>query len=147
MENLEDVVNACNDFDVWFLLVHHRGEVVKRPVGVEVAGEIEEARVVGVFGEERIVFAGERAPQHVAADVFTPFQLLDERNAVEDLAVHVPRDHKRGIAVVEKLHIVDEVERIVLHDEREVGRRHNEQGERHLVPLCSAFEVGVDFSP
>ena len=36
-------------------------------------------------------------------------------DAVEDFAVHVPRKHQRGVAVVEKLHVVDELKHVVLN--------------------------------
>ena len=147
MYNLEDVVDAGNDFHVGFLAVEHGRLAGEGAVGVEMAGEVEEAVVVGVLLEERIVFVGQRSPEHIGADVFTPLELADEGDAVEDFSVHIPGEHERGIAVGWKFHVVDEVEGVVLHDIRQVGCRHHEQGVRHFIPLHAALQVGVDFSP
>ena len=40
--------------------------------------------------EARVVLAGQIAPNTLDGYIFTPLQLLDERNAVEQLAVHIP---------------------------------------------------------
>ena len=147
VEEFEDVVDAGYDLDVRLFIIHSVRGVGVRAVGVEVSGEVEEAAVSGVALEEGVVFLRERAPQHVAGDVFAPFQLFEQGDAVEDFAVHVPRNHQRGVAVVEKLHVVDEFKHVVLLDVREVGGRHDEHGVGHLVPLHAAFEIRVYLAP
>ena len=147
VEEFEDVVDAGYDLDVRFFIIHGVRGVGVRAVGVEVSGEVEEAAVSGVALEEGVVFLRERAPQHVAGDVLAPFQFFEQGDAVEDFAVHVPRKHQRGVAVVEKLHVVDKFKHVVLLDVREVGGRHDEHGVGHLVPLHAAFEIRVYLAP
>ena len=147
VEVFEDVVNAGYDLNVRLFVVHNAGGVGVAAVGVEVSGEVEQAAVGSIALEEGVVFLRERAPQHVAGDVFAPFQFFEQGNAVEDFAVHVPGKHQRGVAVVEKLHVVDEFKHVVLLDVREVGGRHDEHGVGHLVPLHAAFEIRVYLAP
>ena len=147
MEELEDVVDAGYDLHVRLFIIHGVRGVGVRAVGVEVSGEVEQAAVGGIALEEGVVFLRERAPQHVAGDVLAPFQLFEQGDAVEDFAVHVPRNHQRGVAVVEKLHVVDQFKHVVLLDVREVGGRHDEHGVGHLVPLHAAFEIRVYLAP
>ena len=73
--------------------------------------------------------------------------MLQQGDAVEDFAIEVPQDHGGGVAVVEELHVVDEVEGVVLEDVGEVGRGHDEEGIGNLVPLDAALEHAVDFTP
>ena len=87
------------------------------------------------------------APQALDGEPLTPLELADEGYAVEDLAVQIPEDHQRAIAVVEELHVVDEGEGVVLHDVGEVGLGHDEQGEGHLVPLVAALKITVNLTP
>ena len=146
MDELEDVVDAHDEFDVGFVALHDVGEIVVLSV-LELSGEVHEQGVALVLGQEGVVLVREGAPEGVDADVFAPLEFLDEGDAVEELAVHVPRDHGRGVAVVEELHVVDEVEGVVLEDVGEVGRGHDEEGIGHLVPLYAALEHAVDFAP
>ena len=73
VEELEDVVDAGYDLHVRLFIIHSMRGVGVRAVGVEVSGEVEEAAVGGITLEEGVVFLRERAPQHVAGDVFAPF--------------------------------------------------------------------------
>ena len=73
--------------------------------------------------------------------------MLQQGYAVEEFSVKVPRHVERGVAVVEELHVVYEVERFVLHDVRQVGGRHYEQREWHFVPLHPALHRHVELSP
>ena len=139
-------MNAGHHLNIRHLAVHHARLVVE-PVIAPVAGEVEQALVVGVLVEERIVLAAECAPQHIATNIFAPFQLFEQRYAVEYLAVQVPRIHERHVAVVQELHVVDEVEGIILHNVRQVGSWHDEQRERHFVPLHTTLERKVHFAP
>ena len=79
--------------------------------------------------------------------MFANLQTIDERNAVENLAVQVPVEHQLRISVVEELHVVDEVIHIVFVDIREIRLRHDEERERNLVPLRTSCEVEVHASP
>ncbi len=137
VENLEDVVNAGHDFHIGLFRVHD----------VAASGEVHQQGRALVLLEEGVVLVGEVAPEGLHADVLAPLQLLEQGNAVEDLTVEVPRHVERCEAVVEELHVVDEVEGLVLYNIREVGGGHDEQGVGHLVPLYAALQVAVDLSP
>ena len=76
-EELEDVVHAGNKLPVWRLAK-----------GIGVGRELEEFLIIDVLA--RVVLAGQIAPNTLDGYIFTPLQLLDERNAVEQLAVHIP---------------------------------------------------------
>ena len=56
--------------------------------GIGVGRELEELLIIDVLA--RVVLAGQIAPNTLDGYIFTPLQLLDERNAVEQLAVHIP---------------------------------------------------------
>ena len=56
--------------------------------GIGVGRELEELLIIEVLA--RVVLAGQIAPNTLDGYIFTPLQLLDERNAVEQLAVHIP---------------------------------------------------------
>ena len=77
VEEFQDIVYAGYDLDVGLAVVHSAGGVGVRAVGVEVSGEVEQAAVGGIALEEGVVFLRECAPQHVAGDVFAPFQLFE----------------------------------------------------------------------
>ena len=76
-EELEDVVHAGYNLPVWRLAK-----------GIGVGRELEELLIIEVLA--RVVLAGQIAPNTLDGYIFTPLQLLDERNAVEQLAVHIP---------------------------------------------------------
>ena len=137
MKNVEDVVHASANLHIRFVLVHD----------VTTFGELHEHATTLVGCKIGIVLVGQRTPQDLHANELTPLQFLDERNAVEQFAVHVPRHFERSIAVVEELHVVDEVERLVFKDVGKVGHRHDEQRIGHLVPLCASLDAGVNLSP
>ena len=140
VKNLEDVVHTHKPFHIGFVLVHHetgRMSVAHR--------EDEEFSIVRI--QVRIVLVGKLSVQHLESYGFTPLQFLEQWDAVEYLSVQVPRDVERCITVVQELHVVDEVERFPLEDVRQVGRRHDEHGEWHLVPLGTSLDVTVNLSP
>ena len=56
--------------------------------GIGVGRELEEFLIIDVLA--LVVLAGQIAPYTLDGYIFTPLQLLDERNAVEQLAVHIP---------------------------------------------------------
>ena len=76
-EELEDVVHAGYKLPVWRLAE-----------GIGVGRELEELLIIEVLA--RVVLAGQIAPNTLDGYLFTPLQLLDARNAVEQLAVHIP---------------------------------------------------------
>ena len=76
-EELEDVVHAGYKLPVWRLAK-----------GIGVGRELEELLIIEVLA--RVVLAGQIAPNTLDGYIFTPLQLLDERNTVEQLAVHIP---------------------------------------------------------
>ena len=76
-EELEDVVHAGYKLPVWRLAK-----------GIGVGRELEELLIIEVLA--RVVLAGQIAPYTLDGYIFTPLQFLDERNAVEQLAVHIP---------------------------------------------------------
>ena len=95
----------------------------------------------------RIVLVRQLSPKGVDAKVLTPLETADEGNAVENLAVEVPLAHEGDVAVVEELHVLDEVEHVVLADVARVGPRGAEEGIGNLVPLGAGLEAGVNLAP
>ena len=82
---------------------------------LEFSWEDEYIVAVAVLFQIRIVLVRKASPQHIHPRcVRESSNRFDERNAVENLAVQVPVEHQLRIAVVEKLHVVDEVIHIVL---------------------------------
>mgnify|MGYP003424534737 FL=1 len=137
MDELEDVVDADGKLVIGLLAVHH----------MTALGEQHEDVALGVLLEERVVLVGQSSPQATESDVLAPLELLQQWYAVENLSVEIPRDIERGKTVVEELHVVDELEGLVLDDIAEVGLGHDEQRIGHLVPLDTALEIAVDLSP
>ena len=139
MQQLEDVVDAYAGFHVG-RLVHDvaGGHALAR-------GEEEEVGIAALVG---VVLVRQRAPQSADAEHLAPFQLLDEREAVEQLSVHVVAQVEGGVAVVQELHVVDEVERlVVLRDVGEVRHRQVQQGEGDGVPLRAGTCRDVQLAP
>ena len=137
MDELEDVVDADRELVVGLLRIHDTTAL----------GEEHEDVAIGVLLEEGVVLVGQSAPQAAESNILAPLEFLQERYAVEDLAVEIPRDIERGKTVVEELHVVDELEGLVLDDIAEVGLGHDEQRIGHLVPLDTALEIAVDLTP
>ena len=129
MDELEDVVDADGKLVIGLLAVHH----------MTALGEQHEDVALGVLREERVVLVGQSSPQATESDVLAPLELLQQRYAVEDLAVEIPREIERGKTVVAELHVVDELEGLGLDDIAEVGLGHDEQRIGHLVPLDTAL--------
>ena len=78
-EDLQDVANADRHLHVRLMPID----------GVGTLGELIKHVVGSIL--QRIVLVGQLAPNTAESDVLTQFQLLEERNTVEDLAVHIPR--------------------------------------------------------
>ena len=106
-------------------------------------------RVVGVGVEVlvRIVLVREIAPHHIDAKSLAPFQLAVDRQQIEELAIEIPPNHGRSIAVVEKLHTLHEVESILVAYETQVRSRNDEQAEGHLVPLYASLKTRIEHTP
>ena len=73
--------------------------------------------------------------------------MLQERYAIEYLAIEIPRQHQGSVAVVEKFHIVDQVEHIRLQNVAQIGPRHNQKRIRYFIPLHAARQTRLYFSP
>ena len=59
----------------------------------------------------------------------------------------VPVEHQLRISIIEELHVVDKIIHVVFIDIGQVGLRHDEKWERHLVPLGTSCKVEVHTSP
>ena len=79
--------------------------------------------------------------------MLTPFQPTQERYAVKDFAVHVIIHINGSVAVAQELHIGEHAEAAPLKEIRSIGRRHQQQGERNLVPLRTRLQRNVHFAP
>ena len=135
--NLEDVMDAGRDLPIGFVGIHEIGAIRK----------VHEHGVSSVLLQQGIVLIRQSAPQTLDGKPLAPLEFADEGYTIEKLAIHVPKNHGRGIAVVEELHVVDGRESIVLHDVREIGLGHDEQGERHLVPLVTSLGIKINLTP
>ena len=137
MQQFEDIVYAGHNLEIGLVGVHH----------VAPLRELHQHVTALILGQEGVVLVGQFAPKHLHAQVFPPLQTLQQWNAVEDLAVQIPAHVGAEVAVVEELHVVDEIERLVLHDVAQVGGRHDEQRIRHLVPLRARLDRSVYLAP
>jgi hypothetical protein len=137
MYNLEYIVDTGNNLYIRTMGVHEIAAV--REIHQFVAARI--LRQVGV------ILVAKVTPKGVHGEIFTPLQLFDKWDTVEEFAVEIPRKHHRGIAVVEELHIVDQTEHLLLADVRKVGQWMNEQHVRNLIPLDTSLKEEVDLSP
>ena len=137
MKNLENVVHAGHCLEVRAAGIHHIGAF----------GKIHQQRTAGILCQGGIVLRGERSPQTFHADEFAPLQFSKQRNAVENLPVHIPAQVETGVTVVEEFHVVHQAERTLLFDVREIGGRHDEQRKGHAVPLGAGIEADIDFPP
>ena len=108
MQELEYVVDAEDQFDIGTFGVHHRTPI----------WELHEDGVMGVLSKGGVILVRKLSPQALDPNELTPLQLLQQRDTIEDLPVHVPRSVQRRITVVEKLHVIDHVERLILNDVR-----------------------------
>ena len=137
LEETQDATHARGDFPIGHAGIHD----------ARVVGERHEHAAAGILREEGVVLVGESAPQHLDAEVFAQAGFLDEGDAVEDLALHVPVEVDTPETVVEELHIGNLIEHLLTAEVRQVGSRHAQQGEGHLVPLLSDTAVEVDAPP
>ena len=83
VQQLENVVDTYTSFDIRHLRVHHETG--------EFTVACRETEEVGVAALEWIVLVGQCPPQCADTEHFSPFQILDQRDAVEQLSVHVIR--------------------------------------------------------
>ena len=129
LKELQDVMDADIEFPIGFPTIHQTCTI----------GQLEEEVGLCILCEHRVVFVGQVTHHALDAYHLPQLELLEKGNAVEEFAVDVPLDVERGKTVGEELHVVHQRERPFVEDEREVGWGHDEQGERHTVPLCAAF--------
>ena len=108
VQQLENVVDTYASLDIRHFGVHHEAG--------ELAVACREAEEIGIAALEWIVLVGQCSPQGADTEHFSPFQILDQRNAVEQLSVHVIRKGHGCITVVQELHIVDQGECFTLSD-------------------------------
>lgn len=101
MQQLEYVVDTYTGFQV--------GSVAHYVAGGDTVAHGEKEQLV-VLALVRIILVRQGAVHTTDAESFTPLQLLDKRDAVEQLSVHVVGQCERGITVVQKLHVVDQAE-------------------------------------
>lgn len=80
MQEFEDVVNTSNKLYVWALRVHD----------VATFRELPKHRVISIFGKSRIVLVSKFTPQALHTNILTSLQLLDKRNTIKNLSVHIP---------------------------------------------------------
>lgn len=73
----------------------------------------------------------------------TPFETIDERDAVEKLAVEIPFRYEGHMTVVDELHVIDHAEHITRDDIGVVGSWHKQQRERYLIPLDGSAKIEV----
>lgn len=147
MQQFEDIVNAGNKFYIRTTSLHELRVVSEAAILVVMPWEIEQAPVISVLWQEGIVLIRQMAEEEVAANILTPLEVLEQRNAVEELTIEVPRQHDRCITVGDELHIVDELIGIVFHHIAEVGHREAKQREGHLVPLALCLGINVELTP
>ena len=93
MQQLEDVVDAYAGFNV-------RGLAHDMAGGHAVAHRKEEK--VGVAAFVGVVLVCQRASHAADAEHLSPFQFLDEGDAVEELPVHVVAEGERGVSTTNR---------------------------------------------
>ena len=81
-EELEDVANAEDHFHVGLILVD----------GVSAFGQLEVHRVCDVHGQSGIILVCQLSPDALVGEVLAELELLEQWDAVEELAVQVPGD-------------------------------------------------------
>ena len=80
MDEFEDVVDTQRQFHVGALGIDD----------VRALREVHEQRRAGILLEEGVVLVGELAPEDAEADILTPLEFLQQRNAIEELTIEVP---------------------------------------------------------
>ena len=132
-EELEDVVHTGYHLPIW--------RVAK---GIGVVRELEDHIIRCIL--HRIVLVGELSPDSLHGYILAPLQLLDERNAVEKLAVHIPGYRPEELAVAQELPVFHHTDGCLLLEDGEVDWWLYEHGEWNLVPLHLAHDVEVHIS-
>ena len=83
----------------------------------------------------------------IESDGFAPFELLDERDTIEDLAIEIPAVHHGEGAVVEEFKVAYEREGVVATYVAKVGAWAAQQLERYVIPLEAGVVVCIDAAP
>ena len=95
MDQLEDIVDTYNQFDIGALGIHDMTPL----------GEVHQFVATLILIQEGVILIRQVTPEHIHGEILTPLQLLDQRDTVEELSVQVPREHHRSITVVQELHV------------------------------------------
>ena len=141
-DEFEDVVDADAPFDVWCAFVHAHCVLLVSAISKEVPREVEEVGVRVVEGGG-VVLVGQLSPKHIDTYTLTPFEFLEQGNAVEKPSIQIPCCEKRRVAVIEKFEVGDEIEGVVLNDVGSIGCWMDEEWEGHFVPLRSCLDIKV----
>ena len=91
-----------------------------------------------------MVLVREVAPQATEAEHLAPTQLLDERYAVQQVAVQVVSQVPRNVLVVDELQRVHVRVCLGLDGVRQVGVGQYQQGVGHLVPHLACLDDGIE---
>ena len=142
LDEFEDVVDADAPFDVWCAFVHADCVLLVTAICLEVSREVEEVWVRVVEGGG-VVLVGQLSPKHIDSHALAPFEFLEQGDAVEQPSVQIPIGKERGVAVVEKFEVGDEIEGVVLDDVGGIGCWMDEEGKGHFVPLRACLDVNV----
>ena len=114
LEEAEDAANTQRYFPIGNLRIHH----------VRVFGEIHQDRTAGIAFKTGIILVGQSTSQHLGTDILAPAQFLDQRDAVENLALHIPVHVNADETVVQELHTGQQIKRLLLTEVRHIGSRH-----------------------
>ena len=136
LKHLEDVVDAHDQFEVG--LVGH---------DVRPLGQLPQVRAQTVFGERGVVLRRQMAPEALEGHILAELQSAQERDAVEEFARQVPGEVELEVAVVDELHVLHEVERPLVLEERRVDGRQTEHEVGRAVPCRPRHEAHVEMSP
>ncbi len=147
VQQLEYVVYSGYQFDVGATRRHKLRVVRETAIRGKVTGETEQRAVLCILAQERIVLVGQVSEVHITTKVLSPLQFLEQWDAIKYLAVEVPTHQDGGVAVGDELHVVDEIEGIVLHYIAEVGNGEAQQWEGHLVPLALCLHIEIELAP
>ena len=80
MDDLEDIMDAGHNLDIRAFGIHE----------ITAVREVHQLIAARILKQIGVVLVSEVTPEGVHGDVFTPFQLLDKGNTVEELSVQVP---------------------------------------------------------
>ena len=97
-------------------------------------GQLPQVRAQTVFGERGVVLRRQMAPEALEGHILAELQSAQERDAVEEFARQVPGKVELEVAVVDELHVLHEVERPLVLEERRVDGRQTEHEVGRAVP-------------